>query len=164
MDPVLEPLPRPFPGPVIELPCVFPRPLPRLERILVNFDATPGPQGLDEMAKDLTARLAAADAADSAEAALKALLGDLPVILPFVLPDARVFSDTGRFKHSSGAELTHWLEDSAMVREGLEAVSDLSAARAQDLGRVALQWDEDGPKPPDPDTDWIGGPLTEDDA
>lgn len=156
------PFPWPRPGP--ELPERFPRPMPRLDRILQALVGRKGPAGLDALETDLTQRLAKSEAAETSEDALSALLKDMPVVLPFVLTDRRSFDTSERYKHAGPESLLHWIEQSAAVRERLEPLADLATAREMALNAVAVQWGDDGPSAANPNLDWVGGPLTDPDG
>jgi hypothetical protein len=116
------------------------------------------------MAASLSEQIADADVAETAEAACKLLLGDLPLLLPFALPDRRPMATDRRWKHAGPDALVAWIEDSAMVRDRLEALADLVSSRGGAVPIRACQWGDGPPGAADPETDWIGGPLTEDDA
>jgi len=138
------------------------RPVPALDRILRNFGTQQGNDGAELLEKALAARLTAAKDAATQDDALRALLGDLPIVLPFALPAKTGLTGTARFKQAGPAALAHWIEDSGSVRETLEPISDLALTGS--LPIRAVQWADGSLNTPDPGEDWIGGPMTEDDV
>ncbi|ASJ72088.1 hypothetical protein [Granulosicoccus antarcticus] len=165
-DPITLPI---LPGNLIRTDSItladtFITPHPILDRILGNLNVSTGPRGLMEIGNILGQRLTDADAAGTPEDALKALLGDLPIVLPFRLADSSVFDQGKRLKHAGPSALLHWMEDSATVQDTLEPLADLMSARNGDMPATAMQWNEDGAVPNGPETDWIGGPRTKDDV
>lgn len=166
---VTFPVPElPVPGPVpldIEIPGADPT--PALLADLVACGILRSTRGRERAAlliradQALTARLAAAEAAQTPQATLAVLLDDLPATIPLRLPRrdrAGIWSvPRGAAQLPPQATLSDWLETSQRVRPRLGPLADLMLGAA---GMWAVQWP--GPVVAE-QSDWIGGARANDD-
>lgn len=138
-----------------------PAPDALLMRDLIAMDlAGPGDSKLEQARDRIDKRLAAANEAPDEAAALDALMGELPGLVP--LRQTNIAYWEGGKQLQGKDDLPGWIETSAHVRGRLQPLADLLLS-AGDSGQV-MQW----PMPVTPSVaapvDFIGAPLQEDDV
>ena len=127
----------------------------------LDFIAAPDPELLAAGRAAIQARLDASAAAPDQRAALGALLGDLPALLPLRTSFTLPFQVSRALAGAQPRDLAVWLEEIQCLRRRAAPLSDVLLGQPAALS--ALQWPAEPNDPGDP-TDWIGAPLRRDDV